>query len=505
LAATPYLVGVPPPPDFSQLLSALTLGTARRELPASVREWIEDKTVTDASAEDGEHLLAALALVERTHRLRDRRYATSQLSEPSAPETRPPVDPAFARSLQLIFGGGYESLLEEAVELIHQRGTYLPAPLLPALHLRAAALAPLDYPRALRYLDAGGERGKWLARQHPEWHRLLADYDFATAFHQETQAGKKAILLTHWRHHHPAAARRTLEAEWERHQPRSQEILLHGLEPGLSPDDHTFLRAALGPKRRGVRRVLTRLLLLAGEEHTLADWTELARQTLTEAGTLGETAGGRNSKAVLQRYGSTAPGQRLPNRLLELLPPPTWPELTGLPPEQFWCHLRPLELRDAGRAILAYRDVEAAAGYLGFVIRTEARELPAELTERLVNLLPEDRFTGTFDRALEAQEDLLRLHGTARRLALQWRGGWSERLTRALVIRLIRDLEERHLDYGTQRRLAEEWEAAIPRVHPAAFPWLRQRLGAVTERYDHFGKLATKLLQTTAFRKSMRG
>jgi hypothetical protein len=393
--------------------------------------------------------------------------------------------------------------MDEAVELIHARNTYLPAPLLPALHLRAAALADTDYPRALRYVAAGGERGKWLARQHPDWQTLVASYDFASAFRKEAQPGQKARLLRQWRHHDPAAARKFLQAEWNSQKPRNQELFLTALEAGLGQADVPFLLAALQPKRKGVRRIATRLLVRLEEPATLADWTALARGSIQPDGTLSEVIRASGDKEILERYGGTATGQRLPNRLLSILPPGLWKEISGLPLPTFWTRLRPLELRDAGRAIVAFADEAAAGAYLSFLIEQHYRDLPPALTGQLINLLSAQDFTARYDRALKQYPDLLSFHGPARRLALQRKDSWSERLTKALLTRLVSDLQERHLDHATQRQLAEQWRSAIPRIHPATFPWLRQQLHAATERYDAFGKLATEMLQVTRFRREL--
>jgi hypothetical protein len=496
---------VTPPPDFTELLRALTLGTARREIPANVREWVDAKGAVDPTADDGEYLLAAVALIERSHRLRDRRISLEDETERCPPETLPPPEFRFARGLALIFDGTYPGLMDEAVELIHARNTYLPAPLLPALHLRAAALAETNYPEALRYIAAGGERGKWLARQHPDWHRLVTSYDFASAFRKETQPGQQARLLRQWRHHAPDAAREALQAEWKIQKPWNQELLLAALEVGLEQADISFLLAALKPKRKGVRRIATRLLLRLQERATLSDWTALARSSMQPDGKLSEIVRAAGDKEVLERYGGTATGQRLPNRLLSILPPDLWEDISGLPLPTFWTRLRPLELRDAGRAIVAFADEAAAGAYVSFLIDRHYRDLPPELTGQLINLLPAQDFTARYDRALEQYPDLLSFHGPARVLALQRKDTWSERLTKALLTRLVSDLQERHLDHATQRQLAEQWRSAIPRIHPATFPWLRQQLHAATERYDAFGKLATEMLQVTRFRREFYG
>ena len=64
-----YLVTMPTRPRQPDLLSNLTLGTARQAPGAVVADWLEAKAAVDPTADSAEQLLAAYAISERLHRL----------------------------------------------------------------------------------------------------------------------------------------------------------------------------------------------------------------------------------------------------------------------------------------------------------------------------------------------------------------------------------------------------------------------------------------------------
>ncbi len=485
---------MPAPPAYSSLLHAITLGTARRTLPASVGNWLEELEATDPEADAGEQLLAALALTERIHRFAERvAAATTTTGAPAPKETRTPPSPRLARGLQLILEGTYPDLLDEAVRLVAARETYVPPALLPALLDRAATVSDDDFSRALAWVAAGGRRGKWLLPQHPDWAHLDPDYDYLTAWRQERLPGRRATILGRWRRTEPVAAREALAESWNTLSPRNQVVLLEGLRTGLSAADQPWLRSALEPKRKGVRRALARLLVRSGEAEALDDFTRLAQA--------GHTV---KQHPLLADYGGVKAPQTLRQLLLEILPPRQWPSITSASLPAFWQGLKPVELRGAAAAIRDYDDPVARVAFVRMLVWDDPAPFSAPLAVELISGLTEEEFSGIYDELLSKEQQALSLRSTARRLALSRRTPWSERLTRAMVSQLIDNLRGRHLDYATQRDLALQWKLAIPLLHVDTFPWLRQQLHATTERYDAFGQLATQMLQTTAFRRELR-
>ena len=482
------------PPSYALLLHAITLGTARRELPPPVTAWLDMLEATDPEADAAEHLLAALALTERTERVAHRvGEGTEIVGEPAPEETLTPPSPRLARGLQLILEGTYPDLLDEAVGLVGTRGTYVPPALLPALLERAVKIADDDFPRAQRRVAAGGQRGAWLLRQHPDWAFLGAEFNYAQVWKSERQPARRASLLSRWRRSDPEGARTALEEEWESLSPRNQEVLLSALETNLSAADQPWLRRALEPKRKGVRQALGRLLLRSGEEAAIRDFTQLARKGLSE-----------NNKDILATYGGVKAPQTLRQLLLTSLPPWEWTEIASATLPAFWQGLKPLELRDAGQAVRNYAEPAVTAAFVRMLVWDNPPQFPAPLAVELVQLLTAEEFNAIYHELLDKEQQALSLRSIARLLALSRNTPWSERLSKAMVNQLTDNLRSRQLDYATQRDLALHWKLAIPLVHVDTFPWLRQQLHATTERYDAFGKLATEMLQTTSFRQELR-
>ena len=478
------------------------LGTTRRDLPGEIAEWLDGRAATDPTAGAPEHLLAAIAITERLQRLRLPVLSIPRPASVAPAETGVPPTPRMAKALQLILDGTYPGLLDEAMGIIEQRGSYVPAPLLPALHLRSAALLNEDYPRAVRYTRISGQRGSWLARQHPDWRALTPGFDYAAAWKLTTQPAPRSDLLCRWRAVEPHRARNALREIWGKQSPRNQEILLSAMEVNRRPEDVEWLRSALPPKRKRVRRAVARLLLLHEESSAVADFERIARTVLDDAGRFRQLVTPGEEKELLGTYGGIKAPETVAHRLLCVLPPDRWRELSGRPLPDFYASLDPPQLKQLTLATIAFG--RATLPLVHHLLDRPAAELPATSIAKLAGQLTGTEFDRLYERLLTDKRDALRLRGLPRRLALLRRSPWSERLSRAFVTRLLEDLRSRQLDYATQRELAGQWKLATPLLDPEIFGWLRQQMHTVTERYDAFGKLAVDMLQTTAFRREMR-
>ena len=497
---------MPALPQYRDIIRSVTLGTVRRPPGEEVLAWLDELGAIDPTADAAEQVLMALGITERMQRMVPLLLDPESLPAGSMapPEQLAPASPRLARGLELILNGTYPELLDEAVSLLEQQRMYVPPALLPLLLPRAVALLPDGRAGALRVLAAGGERAGWLAAQHPDWSVLTPDHDFPATWRAAEQVAGKSEVLRQWREVDRDAAMDALEAIWDGQSPRNQEVLLEGLRPSVRPADADFLRRAMQPKRKGVRRLATELLLLTGDRDALADLSTLAGKLVQADGSLGPVIPAAESKEVVRIYGGVKAPETLAQRLLELLPPRSWPAITKLPAERFWARRSPLELRGAARALLAYDDPELTAAFVRFLLEEEPSEFPLQLGGELVRRLPAETFDGLYAEWLAKEKDALRIRSFARYLALQRNDHWSERLSKAVINRMLDDLHRRELDYATQRDLALHWKQATPLLHPDIFPWLRQQLHASTERYDAFGKLATRMLQVTSFRRQLR-
>ena len=494
-----------PPTPHPHLLATLTLGTTRRPVPEELSVWLDEHDVVDPTADGPERLLAAYAVSERLHRLSPGGKGSV------TPVVAPPEDwgtpgPRLARALELILRDTYPAVLPEAVDLLLEKQTLVPPHLLPELLTIAEQRLDARPAFARKLLAAGGKRALWLAGQNPEWAELAPDYDLAAAWARDTTPGRRANLLRRWRMVDSVAAREALAEVWPGQSPKNQETLLGSMAENLSPADVPWLRAGLTPKRKGVRRAILRLLILAGDEETIEDMIRLVTAAVDDQGKLTALLKpGPEYIELLQRYGGLKKGESLAVFLLAHLPPGTLPELTDRPEEEFWASLNKEQLKAAATALHTFPAPALRAHFIRFALRANPANLPMMETAMICGELPQEAFVSIFNELLTTEQNALHYGGVARVLALSRKEIWSERLSKAFVLQLVSTLREiGQLPYKLQRDLQEDWKGSIALLDPAIFGWLRTHLHSMTERADVFGKLATETLQTLAFRRVLR-
>ncbi len=493
-----------PSPPHSALLSALTLGTARQPLPAEAAAWLAEKAAVDPTADAPEQLLAAYAITERLHRLSP--GTKGSIAPAAAPaETRQAPPARLGRALELILRGTYPNVLPEAVAVLNERQLLLPPHLLPELLEEALSKLTAAPNYAEQLMAAGGERARWLAGQNPDWEELSANYDLAAAWETEATPGRRAQLLRRLRAQDPAAAREALTTIWAKQSPKNQETLLAGLEQGIGPEDITWLRERLGPKRKGVRRAILRLLLLAGDPVALVDMLTLAGGAFDEAGKIVSILKGPEAIELLEAYGGLKKGESVGVFFLSNLSPEVLPELTDRSLPEFWNTLNKEQLRAAAIAIQAYPAPSVRAAFVGYALKANPAQLPAKEAAAITASLDQATFLELFHGLLTTEKNALHYGGLPRILALSRNEPWSERISKAFVLQLVQTLREiSSLPWKLQNDLKSHWELCLPLLDPAIFGWARTHLHSMTERGDVFGKLATDALQTLAFRRVLR-
>ena len=485
------------------LLSTLTLGTARRDISTDLTEWLEGKDALDPTVtpDTAEHLLTAWAITERLQRLQPGQQVNLQASA-APPEERELPGPRQTRALELILRGTYPALLLEGVAMLEARQQVLPPHLLPEL-LEEATKQLTDQPAAARrMLNVGGLRALWLARQHPDWSVLDPDHDLGSAWAAEATPGRRTPLLRRWRAIAPAAAREGLASIWSDQSPKNQETLLASLLVGLSQEDIEWLRAGLGPKRRGVRRALLRLLLLAGEAQAHDEMVRVATAAFDADGKFVNIIADDEAKAILDTYGGLSKQESISEFLLANLPPATLPELIDQSLLEFWASLTKVQLRAAVTAINDYPDLQTKADFIDFALMANPEQLPVSLVAEIASDLPQEDFLRIYHQLLTTEQAALHHNGLARLLALSREEPWSERISKAFILQLVGMLRNlTQLSFARQRDLQSHWKLSIPLLAPGIFGWSRTHLHSMTERADVFGKLATETLQTLAFRR----
>lgn len=270
---------------YADLAAAATLGVAARDpglddLPEEVRP---------GTGEVAERLLDAAAMLDAARRAAP---VIARVTPPAPPaaETRPVIPPAADQVLQRVADD--RGLLLIALAAVARSGRVLPSVRVPDLLERARtprAGAP-DAELAAALEPVLGEGGRWLARQHPDWRRLVAP--LADGWPDGAQPAEALAWFARRRAADPAAARELLATSLADFSPRHRAGLIDALADGLGPGDRELLQAAAQDRSRavaeGARELLARLEPGHAERAAAAARAELAAET-PRANTLPET------------------------------------------------------------------------------------------------------------------------------------------------------------------------------------------------------------------------
>lgn len=191
------------------------------------------------------------------------------LPSPSPPDPRPVISPRAAKQLdKLLHDGDYHPLLGDWLRAAADLGVRPPHAAWPAL-LEAAtkdsALRPLVAPLL-------GERGRWLARQRPEfvsWAIEQPRTPDASNLDDVTHADRLGLFRI-WRTHAPDAARGWIESALANERAKQRTGLLSTLEVGLGPNDEPLLESQLDDRSKDVRAEAARLLSRIGSSRLVA-------------------------------------------------------------------------------------------------------------------------------------------------------------------------------------------------------------------------------------------
>ncbi|MEM6771636.1 MAG: DUF5691 domain-containing protein, partial [Bacteroidota bacterium] len=465
----------------------------------------EVRDAVDPTAAPEEQLLAIWSVTERLHRLEGGPKIIPEAAAAPPLDNRVLPSARLSKGFQLILRETYPNVLLEALQLLQEKHIQFPPFLLPDLLTKAVSLQDEDPAHSQLLVRAAGTRGQWLIGLNPAWATLSDHFDYPTAFSREATPGRRSLLLKRWRRQAPNAAREALGAIWDDQSPKNQELLLEAMAVNPVPEDVPWLRARMGPKRRGVRRTLFRLLLLGGEAQATDEATTLAASSLTDAGKIGILLTDEPAKDLLNAYGGLQKKETLEVFLLDVAPPQLLPDLVGQTGPEFWAGLRKEALLRVAQTLLRYPNSDWRTAFVRFACQVNPAQLPLAEAAKITTSLSQEAFLTVFHELLDVEKEVLHFGGVPRILALSRAEPWSERITKAFVLQLVKTLREvGSVPYTLQRDLQAHWKLAIPLFHISTFGWLRTQLHAMTERADVFGKLATEALQTTAFRRALR-
>ncbi|MDM7853675.1 DUF5691 domain-containing protein [Cellulomonas alba] len=259
------------------LATAALLGTQRAALERAALTGVTGDVVHALPEQDAsDTLLAAAAVLAVARRATPPAAPAATLCEPAPVEDRDAAGPrAAARAAQLLSDPDPvgPDLLLEWLTLLDQRRLRVPAALLGPVLTYAAATPRQDVAGAV--VAVIGERGRWLASQHPGWQLVVtahtpADLDLTGDVRDDPRwSHGTADERTHWwstlRAVDPALARQVLAETWSTLKAEEKVSFLHAIAGDVTVADEDVLQLASTDRAASVRRTAAGVLTLLPE------------------------------------------------------------------------------------------------------------------------------------------------------------------------------------------------------------------------------------------------
>lgn len=254
---------------WNELLQAAILGTERRPpvLPAADTGAVGSLAARFADAAPERRLQSLIILASLARRAATQGEQPAPLPDP-CPEESLAAAPAAGASLLRRLLDTLPALVPEYCEVSQAAGRRLPEWLLPEMlefaRTNTGARAAVD--------PVLGNRGRWLARQNPEW-AFAVPVSVSAAppagggepgADDIWQTGTREQRLRHFcelRSRTPEAARRLAERSWGEEDAETRAAVVQALAAGLSPQDEPFLETCLDDRRKEVRSAAQTLLV----------------------------------------------------------------------------------------------------------------------------------------------------------------------------------------------------------------------------------------------------
>jgi hypothetical protein len=296
----------------------------------------------------------------------------------------------------------------QALELVARHGRRLPFDLLPTLFemLSNEGLSSQTV-AALRPVLASlvGERGRWLARFHPAWHKVLISSLPATELSeqelsllwQESSTPERLALLRQLRVYNRPLARQWLAEAWPKERLEQRLALLGTFEIGLEKADEVFLEKVRDQRSYHERRLAAALLVrlpssACHRELLLVAQGLLQREERSEDGGVVHAVLPAAYSPAWRRFGIEQLGSSQENRamwlqaLISLVPPSFWEEQLQLSPASIIrlleCDWRSQVLAGLIQATLLHRATSWARALLSW-LDPDQRQPLAEAEELL--------------------------------------------------------------------------------------------------------------------------
>lgn len=279
---------------WQELVKFSLIGTERQTSPFNAEgdlqrylEQLYPNNIVPADAGREQAFLSSAALVTQ-YRLAGQRPLVFDgvLPEPDTHEALPELSSLAVNQLeQLLNNNELKAVLPEWFEWASQTKRRVPYRLIPALLDIAAGNRKLR-PAITVLID---QRGIWLAKQHPEWHKLLVQThdELIESVWQEGNAAERELYLKQLREQNPEKAREQLQVVWKQEPAATRQSFLAVLQEQLSNADEAFLTACLSDKSKVVRQQAVTLLsqldnsaLSQRQKQRLNQWLRLEKGLL---------------------------------------------------------------------------------------------------------------------------------------------------------------------------------------------------------------------------------
>lgn len=496
---------------WQELTITALLGTQRRAFSAPEGEGDLGSALRAALADGGtaETAMLRAASLLSVHRRAGQQAAGTPVDLPPAcpPDERPRCSAQAGRLLETILNTDLISLLPEWVDLAGRSRQRVREEHLAPLLSQRKACQPLRKP----LLPVLGERGRWLARQNPEWQgfdRFLDDRIWLEGTRKE-----RAAFLSDLREEQPDRARRMLEETWPQESPAERVGFLHVLETNLSMEDEPFLESVLNDRRKDVRAAAAALLARLPLSRLAQRMTMRARNLVQwKSGLLRSTIEVRLPEACddgMQRDGIDPKGQPRSGlseqsswlvQILAAVPPSAWSSALNRKPEQILAAVHKHDHESALfqgwlEAASAYHDTAWLEALLVYDLRRSNRTTQPDLFAQLPVASREKLMT-----ALLREQPSLAYEQPAATYLAACRFGWSQDLTHAFVQCVCAHLYKGDLKSWQWERLLRD---VAPYPHPDVLPEAVERISNALSRRLEGDAAVAKLLSIFQFRLDM--
>ena len=267
-----------------ELKTAAIVGTAQRESVWSPFDGRLGQTLARLDRTDKEKFLLSSAAVFSVWQIAGKTLGIDTQPAPDIAETE--TGEVLTGRLKQIFetllDSSDKSLLPEFLRLMKRRNKIIPPELLPLTF--ASVYTRLHFQGTdfrARVLAVAGHRGKWLARQNPDWRWVLVEETGEELF-ETGKTNERVLALEFFRKNEPAGALALLQATWKTESAAERQKFLEVLRGSLCAADESFLDEVFrSDKSAEVKRNAFELLANLRDSKLQREITELFRPLLS--------------------------------------------------------------------------------------------------------------------------------------------------------------------------------------------------------------------------------